>query len=424
MAGKQPGLAARPMRRAVQALTGRSLPGRGGEVAENVIATKLALAALPVVIGPLVILLIVAVLVVGVIGGVAGEAHAEGCGGGSNGAAPVGLNGPPKNLIPIYQDASTAEGLNPEGPAILAGINRVETNFGENMGPSSAGAIGWMQFEPSTWKEYGEGGNPEDPKDAIFAAARLLKADGAPGNWQQAIFGYNHATWYVEEVEKYAHEYSSQVPPLTPRGAHPVEGAAGPETATPESTPETVELTACLTSSESGLESTVPGQVAKLLPNGLVEAPAAAPQPVKSMIAAGNQIAGLPYVWGGHHAPSPPSTGYDCSSAASFVMNAAGLLPPGTAGFKGADFYTAFVAANFESGGSVGLVPGPGKWVTVYTNPTPSVPAEHVYMTIAGVRFDDSSHLRNGTGPNGTNISMWQPPINQSGFVESHPKGL
>ena len=52
-----------------------------------------------------------------------------------------------------------------------------------------------MQFEPSTWAEFGDGGNIMDPADAIPAAARLLVANGAPGNLSQAIFAYNHAGW-------------------------------------------------------------------------------------------------------------------------------------------------------------------------------------------------------------------------------------
>ena len=57
----------------------------------------------------------------------------------------------PAQLIPIYQGAAAQYGLGPQGPAILAGINAVETDFGTNLGPSSAGAEGWMQFMPSTW---------------------------------------------------------------------------------------------------------------------------------------------------------------------------------------------------------------------------------------------------------------------------------
>jgi cell wall-associated NlpC family hydrolase len=266
-----------------------------------------------------------------------------------------------------------------------------------------------MQFEPATWTEYGDGGDPYNPHDAIFAAARLLKADGAPQNWYQAIFGYNHAAWYVEEVEGYAHEFSADVPanPLAGGGL----GSSGLN-------PESVAGETC--GKETGELSTVPGETAKLLANGLAAAPAGAPQQVKTMIAAGNQIALLPYVWGGHHALGSPTNGYDCSSAVSYVMYAAGLLPQGTAGFDNNDFYTSFLAENFVAGGSVpGLQSGPGRWVTVYSN------GEHTFMTIAGIRFDDSSdELRNGKGPHGTNVSMWQPLIDLPGFTASHPTGL
>ncbi len=61
-------------------------------------------------------------------------------------------SGVPPVLIPIYQRAADAYGLGPQGAAILAGINEIETAFGTNMGPSSAGAVGWMQFMPSTWE--------------------------------------------------------------------------------------------------------------------------------------------------------------------------------------------------------------------------------------------------------------------------------
>src|SRR6185437_9838361 len=84
----------------------------------------------------------------------------------------------PQQLVPIYQRASAQYGLGPQGAAILAGINAVETAFGTNLGPSSAGAVGWMQFMPSTWAEWGVDANgdgvadPNNPEDAIFSAAR------------------------------------------------------------------------------------------------------------------------------------------------------------------------------------------------------------------------------------------------------------
>jgi hypothetical protein len=106
-------------------------------------------------------------------------------------------------LIPIYQ----AAGIEYQVPwQVLAGINEIETDYGRNLSVSSAGAVGWMQFLPSTWKEWGVDANgdgvadPYNPVDAIFSAARYLHAAGASKNVSQAIFAYNHATWYVQSV--------------------------------------------------------------------------------------------------------------------------------------------------------------------------------------------------------------------------------
>ena len=112
----------------------------------------------------------------------------------------------PPVLIPIYQRAAATYGLGPQGPAVLAGINEIETAFGSNLNISSAGAMGWMQFIPSTWDMYGVDANgdgvrdPYNPEDAIYAAARYLSAAGMPADTYGAIYSYNHADWYVEEV--------------------------------------------------------------------------------------------------------------------------------------------------------------------------------------------------------------------------------
>jgi murein DD-endopeptidase MepM/ murein hydrolase activator NlpD len=98
---------------------------------------------------------------------------------------------------------------------VLAAINKVESNFGRNMGPSSAGAIGWMQFLPSTWMEWGVDANgdgvadPWNAADAIFSAARYLDAAGASTDLYQAVFAYNHADWYVNEVLSLADLYGA-----------------------------------------------------------------------------------------------------------------------------------------------------------------------------------------------------------------------
>jgi len=115
-------------------------------------------------------------------------------------------SGVPAVLVPIYQRAAAAYGLGPQGASVLAAINGIETAFGTNLNVSSAGAVGWMQFMPETWAGYGVDANgdgvadPYNPEDAIFAAARYLRAAGMPLDTYGAVFAYNHADWYVAEV--------------------------------------------------------------------------------------------------------------------------------------------------------------------------------------------------------------------------------
>ncbi|HEY8028488.1 MAG TPA: lytic murein transglycosylase [Gaiellaceae bacterium] len=98
---------------------------------------------------------------------------------------------------------------------VLAAINKIESNFGRNMGPSSAGAIGWMQFMPSTWMRWGVDANgdgvadPWNATDAIYSAARYLSAAGASSDLYRAVFAYNHADWYVNEVLSLADLYQA-----------------------------------------------------------------------------------------------------------------------------------------------------------------------------------------------------------------------
>jgi hypothetical protein len=137
--------------------------------------------------------------------------------------------GVPPVLIPIFQHAAAAYGLGPQGPAVLAGINEVETAFGTNLNISSAGAEGWMQFMPATWDGYGVDANgdgvkdPFNPEDAIFAAASYLSANGMPSDTYGAIFAYNHADWYVSEVLANAGCYAAEVggPAFTAAGLGP-----------------------------------------------------------------------------------------------------------------------------------------------------------------------------------------------------------
>jgi murein DD-endopeptidase MepM/ murein hydrolase activator NlpD len=116
----------------------------------------------------------------------------------------------PPFLLPIYQACGTEYGIPWE---VLASINKIETAFGTNLNVSSAGAVGWMQFLPSTWATYGVDANgdgrkdPYNPVDAICAAANYLKASGGSSDLYNAILSYNHADWYAQEVLLYARAY-------------------------------------------------------------------------------------------------------------------------------------------------------------------------------------------------------------------------
>lgn len=133
---------------------------------------------------------------------------------------------------------------------------------------------------------------------------------------------------------------------------------------------------------------------------GLVEgraiAPPEAPTAVRQVVAAANRINDRPYVWGGGHA-SFVSHGYDCSGAVSYALHGAGLLA------------TTMVSGQLASWGS----PGRGRWITIYAN------AEHVYMVVAGLRFDTRDDLPGVSGP------RWhRAQVDPRGFVARHPTGL
>jgi Transglycosylase SLT domain len=129
-------------------------------------------------------------------------------------AAPA--TGRPGSYLQLFQESAAryCPGLS---WTVLAAIGQIESADGQNMGPSTAGALGPMQFLPSTWATwgidgFGDTGTPDimNPFDAVPSAARLLCADGAASGGaglRQAIFDYNHADWYVDEVLTLAAEY-------------------------------------------------------------------------------------------------------------------------------------------------------------------------------------------------------------------------
>jgi membrane-bound lytic murein transglycosylase B len=108
---------------------------------------------------------------------------------------------PLRNLSGYYDEANQRYGIHQH---YLAAIHFVESKFGRVKNDSVAGAQGPMQFIPSTWEIYGEGGNIQDDHDAILAAARLLKANGAPGDYARALRAYNNSPLYVDAVTRYA----------------------------------------------------------------------------------------------------------------------------------------------------------------------------------------------------------------------------
>ena len=137
----------------------------------------------------------------------------------------------PPFLLPIYQACGTEYGIPWE---VLASINKIETAFGTNLNVSSAGAVGWMQFLPSSWEAFGLDANgdgrkdPYNPVDAICAAAHYLKLSGGTEDLYNAILAYNHADWYVEEVLLYARAYGKLPPDLVGSLTGLTEGAHFP----------------------------------------------------------------------------------------------------------------------------------------------------------------------------------------------------
>ncbi|MDQ4086303.1 MAG: lytic transglycosylase domain-containing protein [Actinomycetota bacterium] len=109
---------------------------------------------------------------------------------------------PAAELLGYYREAQRRSGV----PwRYLAAIHLVETRMGRIRGLSAAGARGPMQFLPSTWELYGNGGDIDDPRDAILAAARLLEDNGAPGDMAEALWHYNPSDHYVRAISEYAH---------------------------------------------------------------------------------------------------------------------------------------------------------------------------------------------------------------------------
>ncbi len=335
---------------------------------------------------------------------------------GAKGAAGDGVSARARAEIPpeylrLYLQAAARHGLD---WAVLAGIGRVECDHGQDPDPSctqegavnSAGAGGPMQFLASTWAQYGvdvEGDGPPDrwnPADAIFGAANYLRASGAPANYRDAIYAYNHAWWYVAEVERWAAIYrgppgavqAAGTPVDTEAGAGQLgsgidsAGAPGHAGHAGSEIGGVGGISAISGASAAPIE-TIPGERAVLSPqNGHVALiPEDVPAAVQAAVVAGNELQNLPYGSTGH--PDPlGATSEDCSSTVNYVLYRAGVRPLGEIVRDNP------LAQDYVVWGE----PGPGRWVTIYATTTPT---DHVFIVIAGLRLD-TSHNGTDVGPN------------------------
>jgi hypothetical protein len=270
--------------------------------------------------------------------------------------------------------------------AILAAIGKVECDHGRDPDPSctregavnSAGAGGPAQFLASTWSEYGVSadgrGAPDrwNPADAMLAMANYLRASGAPENYRQAIYAYNHASWYVAEVEHWAALYRG--PPLIPDER---DAAAYPAR----------ETIPAMARASAAAVTTIPGEHAALSPGDghLALVPAGVPPAVQALVIAGNELQDLPYGPAGHPDPLGASS-EDCSSTVNYVLYRAGVRPLAEILRENP------LAQDYVDWG----LPGPGRWVTIYAA---TAPTNHVFIVIAGLRLD-TSHDGTDVGPN------------------------
>lgn len=343
--------------------------------------------------GMLAMMMAVAALAGSGVGG--GSGAGASAGGGSDastatgGVSALALREIPAEYLRLYEAAGVRYGLD---WAVIAGIGKVECDHGRDPDPSctqegavnSAGAGGPMQFLASTWAQYGidaegQSGTPDrwNPADAVYSAANYLRAAGAPGSYRQAIYAYNHAWWYVDEVESWAHRYSS--PPVSAAGAVSGAGAGGGAGAGEEAGGDGEGLAGAdgrLASETETPVKFIAGKAARLDPSDghVALIPAGVPAVVQAMVVAGNELQELPYGPGGHPDPLGASE-EDCSSTVNYVLYRAGVRSLREIVTDNP------LAQDYVRWGDA----GPGRWVTIYAT---DAPTPHVFMTIAGLRLD------------------------------------
>jgi len=355
-------------------------------------APSAAARTIPIIAAVLVALAFALVALVAALGGASLDA------GGSNfseapgdGVSTLAESEIPPLYLRLYQQAAQRYGLS---WAVLAGIGKVECDHGRDPDPScmhegavnSAGAGGPMQFIASTWASYGvdvEGAGAPDrwnPADAIYGAANYLRASGAPGDYARAIYAYNHASWYVAEVESWAAKYSGSPAPFAAGAQQEAAGSGGGEG-------DVVGADTSLVGESPTPVRFVAGERTELAPGDghLALVPAGVPATVQAMVVAGNELQDLPYGPAGHPDPLGASE-EDCSSTVNYVLYRAGVRPLEEIVRDNP------LAQDYVNWGA----PGPGRWVTIYATDTPT---PHVFIVIAGLRLD-TSHDGTDVGPN------------------------
>jgi Transglycosylase SLT domain len=247
--------------------------------------------------------------------------------------------GIPADYVPWLRKAAVKYKLGPQGFSILAAIHKVESDFGRSplpgvhSGTNSAGAAGPGQFLFSTWAKYGVDANGDGRRDiysipdSVFATANYLHASGAPGDWRAAIFAYNHAEWYVEEVLETAASFGA--------GMHEI-----------------------CTSAAGSLGETAARSLARI-----------------EYVAKWIESQRIHYCWGGGHGPRPgPSPGsgefcgpgvrgLDCSGAVRWLLVLSGYPDPG-------GLVSNELGAHYPA--------GRGAHVTIWSN------VDHVFLEING----------------------------------------
>ncbi len=354
-------------------------------------AGALAAATSALLLGVLMALSVVAAVTGASLGGSA-ETAVEAA---ANTPSALALREIPPQYLRLYEQAARRRAID---WAILAGIGKVECDHGRDTDPSctregatnAAGAGGPMQFIASTWATYGVDGDGDgradrwDPVDAVYGAANFLAHAGAPSDYPRAILAYNHAGWYVEEVQEWAARYRGSTLPVAP-GSPLTGGASGSaDAAAPPLGPDVrlqveTDTPVRFIAGERATLAPGDGHVA-LIPTGV-------PAVVEAMLVSGNELQALPYGPGGH--PDPRGVlEEDCSSTVNYVLYRSGVRPIGEILAKNP------LAQDYVHWGS----PGPGRWVTIYSTTSPT---DHTFIVIAGLRLD-TSHDGTDVGPNRT----------------------